>query len=92
VRFDPRDMSGVVSFGSVETPFGVGAFMKSGLVRVHPTQRVECLTVTQADGRLSLLEMKLPADGRTMIAEAERRRAEEAEDRYRVELLRRRPQ
>ena len=88
-KYDSRSMSGAISFGSIEAPFGAAAFRKSGLVSLHPTQKMECLVVTLPDGGLSVVELKLSADGRTVTTEAERKRAEEAEDRYRVELLRR---
>lgn len=87
-RFDSRSTSGIVrvsDYGDVS--FGVGAFTNSGLVGLHPTQRVEVYIVSQPGG-LVITELKAAGgDGRTLAADAEKR-AEEAERNYQAMLAR----
>jgi hypothetical protein len=87
-------MTGIVSFGNgvglVEAPFGASAMVKSGLVALHPTQKMECLVSERPDGTLAISEIRLSAGERAAaIAELERQ-AQGAEENYRVELMRRR--
>jgi hypothetical protein len=73
VRYDTRSMAGIVSFGSgvgpVEAPFE--AMVKSGLVALHPTQKLECHVSERADGTLAISEIRLSA-GERAAAIAER--------------------
>jgi hypothetical protein len=62
---------------------------KSGLVTWHPTQKMERLVTERPAGTPAISEIRLSAGERAAAIADLERRAQAAEENYRIELMRR---